>query len=143
MSIPRYKAESGILYVRASLRPFENAIRTAGGVEAFLSEHFQFQEIFAPYFKRARPFWEKPLSQSSPTNSGALGKQLAKNPEAIMSEHPSHSFVGVGANVKYALTRHDYLTHPSQLRFGGYEVDSSRKVMKLKKRIQVKEINLW
>jgi len=30
MSIPKYKAESGILYVRASLRPFTNAIRCAG-----------------------------------------------------------------------------------------------------------------
>ena len=90
MFIPKYNAESGILYVRASLRPFENAIRTAGGVEAFLSEHFQFQEMFAPSSRRARPFWGNPLIQSSPTNSGALGKQLAKIPVAIMSDHPSH-----------------------------------------------------
>ena len=36
-----------------------------------------------------------------------------------------------------------YLLPPSQLCIGGYEVDRSRRVMKLKKRIQVKEINLW
>lgn len=110
MSIPKYKAESGILYVRASLRPFANAIQRAGSVETFLSEHFQFQEIFSPYFKRARLFWENPLYQSTPTNSGALGKQLSKIPEAIFSKHPSHSFVGIGKNVKLALMAHDYKT---------------------------------
>ena len=35
-----------------------------------------------------------------------------------------------------------YLPHPSQLRFGGYEVDSSRAAVNLKKRIQIKEMNL-
>lgn len=110
MSTPKYRAESGILYVRASLGPFAKAIRSAGGVQNFFSEYFQFQEIFSPYFRRARPFWEKRSIESTSTNSGALGKKLAKIPGSIISNHPSHSFVGIGGNVEAVLKAHDYTT---------------------------------
>lgn len=110
MSTPRGFAKSGALYVRANLKPFARAIRAAGGVKEFLSQHFEYQELFAPYFMRARPFWEAPATTNSDTNSGALGKKLAEYPDAIFSNHPSHRFVGFGTRVGKALQHHDYTT---------------------------------
>lgn len=110
MSTPKIKAKSGIIYVRAALRPFAKNIRTSGGIIQFLSEYFEFQELFAPYFRRARPFWESSSKSGNETNSGALGKKLAKCEGAVISKHPSHSFVGLGENVERVLANHDYKT---------------------------------
>lgn len=108
MSPHKLKAKSGILYVRASLGSFAKEIRSAGGVAEFLLSYFEFEELFAPYFRRARPFWERRSSEKPSTNSGALGKRLAKNKNAIISDHPSHSFVGYGKNVVSRLQEHDF-----------------------------------
>jgi hypothetical protein len=108
-------SESGILYVRASLKPFAREIRALGGVKEFLANYFEYEELFAPYFTRARPFWEKRQSGQGETNSGALGKKLAEYPCAVLSHHPSHRFVGFGARVANALQHHDHTTscfHP-------------------------------
>lgn len=108
MSTPRGPAKSGTLYVRASLKPFARAIRIAGGVKEFLAHHFEHQELFAPYFMRARPFWEPPVAVPLGTNSGALGKKLVEYPDAILSNHPSHRFVGFGPRVGEVLRCHEY-----------------------------------
>lgn len=110
MSIPKERSESGVLYVRASLKPFARAVRAAGGVREFLAEYFEHEELFAPYFMRARPFWERPSAVARETNSGALGKKLAEYPDAALSSHPSHRFVGFGAKVSGVLQRHVYTT---------------------------------
>lgn len=110
MSIHKMHSESGILYVRANLKPFARVIRTAGGVKEFLADHFEHEELFAPYFMRARPFWERPQSVQRETNSGALGKKLAEYPGAVLSRHPSHRFVGFGARVGNVLKQHDHTT---------------------------------
>ena len=98
---------SGVLYVRASLRPFAAEIREKGGVREFLASHFPHEELLAPYFLRARPFWERPATGGQPTNSGALGKELAKYAGAVFSAHPSHRFVGFGGRVEKVLRAHD------------------------------------
>ena len=110
MTTPRFEAESGILYVRAALRPFVGAIKSAGGVREFLAEYFQYNEIFSPYFRGARPFWERRSTEKRVTNSGAMGKMLAEVPSSKISDHPSHSLVGIGNNVEEALRLHDYRT---------------------------------
>ena len=110
MSIPKLYSESGILYVRASLKPFARGIQAAGGLKEYLAAHFEHEELFAPYFMRARLFWEKPQTVQRETNSGALGKTLAGYPSAILSRHPSHRFVGFGARVGNVLKQHDHTT---------------------------------
>lgn len=103
------QSTSGILYVRASLRPFAEHMKKAGGVIEFLHQHFLFNELCVPHFYRARPFW-----QSAPphkvTNSGALGKMVSNYPDAITSIHPSHGFAGIGPRVTDVLEAHDYNT---------------------------------
>lgn len=103
------RATSGILYVRAGLRPFARSIRAAGGVRPFLMQTFDHVEIFSPYFSGARPFWRARPQTSVITNSGALGRLLAGDADAAVSKHPTHSFVGIGPRVTDALRRHDYL----------------------------------
>jgi aminoglycoside 3-N-acetyltransferase len=104
-------ATSGILYVRAALRGFAREIRQAGGLRHFLGRHFEHDEILAPYFMRARAFWERrDRSRDSSTNSGALGRMLAEQPGAVVSSHPTHRFVGMGPRVAAVLREHDYRT---------------------------------
>ncbi len=111
----RYMATSGILYVRASLRPFARQIRSAGSITAFLRQVFPHEEVFAPHFQGARPFWRRAPTSFAGTNSGALGRLLAAEPGAVLSAHPSHRFVGLGPRVSEVLAEHDYKTscfHP-------------------------------
>lgn len=97
------------LYVRAGLLPFARSIRRAGGVREFLSREFDFATLLAPHFTRARPFWERPRGPDpSFTTSGALGRQLANLPTALLSPHPTHAFVGVGPVAQAALSAHDH-----------------------------------
>lgn len=113
MSIPKIKSKSGILYVRANLKPFVKDIKRAGSVSGFIREYFEFDEIFAPYFKTSRKIWNGRLIGEKTigiTNSGSLGKRLLKETGAAVSSHPSHSFVGYGKNVLRALERHNYKT---------------------------------
>lgn len=110
MHIPTVLPKSNILYIRANLSPFARQIRFSGGVKEFFSQHFNCKELFAPYFMRARPFWEMPVTDKLETNSGALGKKLAHYPDATVSNHPSHRFVGFGERVKQVLQHHDYTT---------------------------------
>ena len=51
------QSKSNILYVRAALKPLSSKIKSAGGILNFLHEYIEFNEIFAPYFFGARPFW--------------------------------------------------------------------------------------
>jgi len=101
---------SRILYVRASLGPFARQIKAAGGIKGFLAIHFQHDEVFSPYFRRPRLFWESPHALRNETNSGALGKKLAAYSNAVLSSHPSHRFVGIGDRVARVLRAHDYTT---------------------------------
>lgn len=100
-------ATSGILYVRASLRPFARSIRAAGGLDAFLRSSFPHDELLVPYFQGARPFWRPPRGPDAPTNAGALGTSVAALAGAVTSCHPTHRFVGVGPRVAAALAAHD------------------------------------
>jgi len=101
----RLQATSGILYVRASLKPFARHLKRAGGIDRFLNDHFSHQELLVPYFMRARPFWERPRPRD--TNSGSLGKMVAKLEGAMASHHPSHRFAGIGRRVIEVLRQHD------------------------------------
>jgi len=103
------KSTSNILYVRASLKPYARNIIKAGGVIEFFKQSFEFEDIFSPYFQGARPFW-RPQKIGNATNSGALGKSLAKYPNAFVSHHPSHRFVGVGDRLKDIFESHDHNT---------------------------------
>lgn len=100
------EATSRILYVRAALKPFARSIQAAGGVVEFLRQSIAFDEIFAPHFYGARPFWRARPPGPRTTNSGALGKAIAKLPGAFVSAHPTHAFVGVGPRVNEVLARH-------------------------------------
>lgn len=99
---------SGLLYVRAALKPFARHIKTAGDVPAFLNSIAVHDELLVPYFRRARPFWERLPTTGAPTNSGALGVQIAKLPNATISRHPSHRFAGLGGRVAEVLREHDH-----------------------------------
>lgn len=101
-------ATSNILYVRAALKPLARPIKDAGGVLPFLQSRIRFNQLIAPHFYGARPFW-RPRAESwpPPTNSGALGKQIANLPGAQLSRHPTHAFAGIGENVCRALASHD------------------------------------
>lgn len=72
-----------------------HAINSAGGVISCFQQSWEFEEFFVSYFRRTRPFWEKP-PQTYITNSGALGRQVANIESAARSLHPAHSFVGIG-----------------------------------------------
>lgn len=99
---------SGILYVRAALKPLARDIKAAGGVLSFLKSHIEFEELLVPHFYGARPFWRAYPSLWPPqTNSGALGKAVAKLPCAMLSMHPTHAFAGIGKRVHRALAIHD------------------------------------
>lgn len=102
------KSTSNILYVRAALQPLSRPIRKAGGIVQFLQEHLVFDDLFVPYFYGARPFWRVRAKTGCPpsTNSGALGKRVASLPGTVISNHPTHSFVGFGARVEPVLRAH-------------------------------------
>lgn len=103
-----FQATSNILYVRASLKPFARSIKTVGGVIPFLQTKIQFNELLAPHFYGARPFWRKrPHHWPPSTNSGSLGRMLAKISGAKLSAHPTHAFVGLGPRVTKVLVSHD------------------------------------
>lgn len=102
------QATSDILYVRAALKPLVRPIKAAGGVLPFLQAQIRFDELLVPHFYGARPFWRAhPKSWPPQTNSGALGKMVAKLPGAALSRHPTHAFAGVGPHVHRALAEHD------------------------------------
>lgn len=101
-------ATSGILYVRAALKPVARQVKAAGGVSPFLQQLVDHDELLVPYFRRARPFWEKPAPPDQPTNSGALGVQVAAMAGATSSSHPSHRFTGTGTRVGAVMQMHDY-----------------------------------
>jgi aminoglycoside 3-N-acetyltransferase len=98
--------KSKILYVRAGLKHFVHAIDEAGGVLEFLRQYWEFEEIFVPFFRRIRPFWEKP-PKVYVTNSGVLGKLVNGVKNSVRSNHPTHSFVGVGARVSDIFRSHN------------------------------------
>ena len=100
------EATSRILYVRAALKPFVHPLKEAGGVVEFLRGSFAFDEIFVPHFYGARPFWRALPPGPRASNSGALGKSIAKLPGAFVSRHPTHAFAGTGERVREVLSRH-------------------------------------
>ncbi len=99
------RSTSGILYVRASVKPFARALRSAGSLPAFLRERFAFEELFAPWFTGARAFWKSPRGLAG-TNSGALGRIVSALPGSVASAHATHRFAGVGEHVAAALAAH-------------------------------------
>jgi aminoglycoside 3-N-acetyltransferase len=104
------EATSGILYVRARLKPFVGEIKEAGGIIEFLKQFFTFAELFAPHFVGSRAFWHSGSKLRRAIKSGALGKMMANYQGAGISHHPSHSFVGVGQRVLDVLEMHDHNT---------------------------------
>jgi aminoglycoside 3-N-acetyltransferase len=107
-------APTGTLYVRAALKPLGRQIKLAGGVVPFLHQRVDFDELVVPHFYGARPFWRPAPAHWPPeTNSGALGKQVAALPGAVLSQHPTHAFAGVGPTVGKVLAQHG----PSQWSF--------------------------
>lgn len=102
------RANSNILYVRASLRPLADQIKLSGNVYNFLQSKIEFEEIFAPHFYGARPLWKKKVDpRLKKTNSGALGKSISKLNGSAISRHPSHAFTGFGARVSKVLAQHN------------------------------------
>ncbi len=103
------KSTSGILYVRANLQPFLRPIKSAGGIASFLRELVSFDELLVPHFYSARPIWRsrKKIDWPPISNSGALGKRIAKLPNAILSHHPTHAFSGFGERVTEVLSKHN------------------------------------
>lgn len=101
-----HQATSGILYVRAALKPFARQIKQSGDVAEFLGQYFGFEELFVPYFTGGRPFWRSRATRRE-TNSGALGKAVARRDGAVASRHPSHRFAGFGPRVTAVLRQHD------------------------------------
>lgn len=98
---------SGILYLRAALKPLARPVKAAGGVVPFLRERVDFDQLLVPHFYGARPFWRaRPVSLPPATNSGALGPAVARYPGAVLSAHPSHAFAGFGAQVIPVLQAH-------------------------------------
>jgi aminoglycoside N3'-acetyltransferase len=81
-------------------------IKKEGGLINFLSTKIEFDQILAPHFYPNRYVWNK-RRENKLTNSGALGKLLAKINGAFVSNHPTHSFVGYGNNVVPILQMHD------------------------------------
>lgn len=104
------EATSRILYVRAALKPFARPIQEAGGVVELFRRSIAFDEIFVPHFHGARPFWRARPAGPRATNSGALGKSIARLPGAFVSAHPTHAFAGLGPRVNEVLARHDAST---------------------------------
>ena len=100
------KATSNIIFVRASLGPIAREIKKNGGLINFLSAKIEFQEILVPHFFPNRYIWNK-KRENKVTNSGSLGKLLAKKDGSIISNHPTHAFVGYGNNVVPVLQKHD------------------------------------
>ena len=100
---------SNILYIRAGLRPLARQIKAHKGLINFLKAHIQFEECFAPHFYGARPVWRNVSKRGfpPPTNSGPLGKLIANLPEAQLSKHPTHPFVGYGKHVTEVLAKHN------------------------------------
>jgi hypothetical protein len=104
----KLNANSNILYVRASLKPLSNQIKLAGDIVEFLKTKIEFEEIIAPHFYGARPFWRKKISPNlKKTTSGALGKRIRTIKGSTISTHPSHTFVGLGPRVSEVLLKHD------------------------------------
>lgn len=101
------KSESGILYVRAALSPLARKIKARGGIANYLSEQVEFKEIVAPHFYPNRYLWQSNQATLRTTNSGALGKALAKEDRSCLSSHPTHTFVGYGDRVCSILKEHD------------------------------------
>lgn len=102
------QATSGVLYVRAALKPLTRPLKMAGGVLPFLQSQIRFEELLVPHFYGARPLWRaRPETWPPKTNSGALGKLVVELPDAVLSAHPTHAFAGVGERVKRALASHD------------------------------------
>jgi aminoglycoside 3-N-acetyltransferase len=101
-------ATSNILYVRAALKSLGRPMKAAGGLLPFLQSKIHFEELLAPHFYGARPLWRsRPLHWPPCTNSGSLGRMLAKTPGAELSAHPTHAFVGLGPRVTRILASHD------------------------------------
>jgi aminoglycoside 3-N-acetyltransferase len=100
--------QSKILYVRAGLAPLARQIRASKGVVNFLRQEVEFDEIFVPFFKGARPFWRpSALVGAKPkTHSGGLGRLVAGLPGAVVSSHPTHAFAGLGGRVEQVLRLH-------------------------------------
>jgi aminoglycoside 3-N-acetyltransferase len=104
----RLVANSGVLYVRASLRPLSEQIKSQGSFLNFLETKIDFSEIMAPHFYGSRPFWRKRQHPNiRQTNSGALGTSIRKIEGSALSMHPSHAFVGIGPQVSRILQDHN------------------------------------
>jgi aminoglycoside 3-N-acetyltransferase len=103
-------AASNILYVRAALKPLARPLKSSGGVIPLLKSKVQFEELLVPHFFGPRPFWRRRQSSASQreTTSGALGRQVAALPGAVVSQHPTHAFAGFGERVTTALAAHDH-----------------------------------
>jgi aminoglycoside N3'-acetyltransferase len=107
-SLEKLVANSGILYVRASLRALAPQIHQTQNVVDFLKAKIEFDEIFAPHFYGARLLWRKRINPYvKKTNSGALGKSLLNLTGSTLSGHPTHSFVGIGPKVGTTLSEHN------------------------------------
>lgn len=105
----RLIATSKILYVRAAIKPLIKSIQSKESILDYLKAHIEFDELLVPHFQGARPFWRhQPKTLPLPTNSGALGKIIARLESAKISAHPSHAFTGFGSNVEKILSSHDH-----------------------------------
>jgi len=100
--------KSGILYLRAGLKPMARQMRAHRGIVNYLKTQILFEEIFVPHFYGARPFWRSVAKRGIPpsTNSGPLGRLIAELPGTYLSKHPTHPFVGYGERVVEVLARH-------------------------------------
>lgn len=99
---------SGILYLRAGVKPIARQIKAHKGIVGYLKTQIVFEEMLVPHFYGARPYWRSPEKRGvpPPTNSGPIGKLVADLPGAYLSKHPSHPFVGYGGRVVDVLGKH-------------------------------------
>ena len=102
-------SKSNILYIRAGLKPLAKQIKLDGGLINFLQKYIKFNEIFCPNFTFSRPFWrnqEKHLN-SKKSKIGGLARLLCLEKNVEISNHPSHSFIGLGDRVIKILKNHN------------------------------------
>lgn len=103
----KIQTNNNTLYVRASLRGLRSHLLEYGSVSKLLGTQFEFTEIFSPYFAGQRPFW-RPAMKSRQNKSGVLGELIKNEHGSMVSQHPSHGFVGVGKRVQETLLQHDH-----------------------------------
>jgi len=110
--LARLGVKSGdILYLRCGLsrigfNPREAEAVMLGAIRDVLGPS---GTLIAPAFGPMSFFWQRPLAVSNRDTkpiTGAFSKIVLRQPDAVRSDHPTHSFVGFGARAEKILADH-------------------------------------